>query len=59
MPILVSNAFVAKGAVLEIPVSAVDADGNPVQLTVSGLPSFATYTQNPPTATGETVRYVK
>src|SRR5690606_30231972 len=41
----VSNAFVDRGAVLEIPVSATDADGNPVTLTVSGLPPFATYTQ--------------
>ena len=41
----VSNAFVDKGSVIEIPVNAVDADGNPLQLTVSGLPRFATYTQ--------------
>ncbi|MBC7734291.1 MAG: putative Ig domain-containing protein, partial [Bacteriovorax sp.] len=39
------NAFVDRGAVLEIPVSAVDADGNPLTLTVQGLPAFATYTQ--------------
>ena len=42
----ISNAFVDKGAVIEIPVSAMDADGNPMQLTLSGLPRFATYTQS-------------
>jgi hypothetical protein len=42
----VPNAFVDKGSVLDIPVSAVDADGNPMQLTISGLPRFATYTQS-------------
>ncbi|HLF95978.1 MAG TPA: CARDB domain-containing protein, partial [Methylococcaceae bacterium] len=41
----ISNAFVDKGAVLEIPVQAVDADGNPLQLTLSGLPRFASYVQ--------------
>ncbi|HET7864109.1 MAG TPA: putative Ig domain-containing protein, partial [Burkholderiaceae bacterium] len=41
----VSNAFVDRGATLDIPVRAVDADGNPVTLTLLGLPPFATYTQ--------------
>src|SRR5678815_383477 len=41
----VVNAFVDRGATLDIPISAVDADGNPLTVTVSGLPSFATYTQ--------------
>ncbi|HEV6968357.1 Ig-like domain-containing protein [Roseateles sp.] len=40
-----TNAFVDRGAVLEIPVEATDADGNPLTLTVQGLPPFATYTQ--------------
>ena len=39
------NAFVDRGAVLEIPVSAADVDGNPMTLTVQGLPAFASYTQ--------------
>ncbi|UUZ69428.1 putative Ig domain-containing protein [Polaromonas sp. P2-4] len=43
----VSNAFVDKGATLDIPVNAVDADGNPLEITLFGLPRFATYTQNP------------
>jgi len=43
----ISNAFVDKGSVIEIPVSALDADGNPIQISISGLPRFATYTQNP------------
>jgi hypothetical protein len=41
----VVNAFVDRGATLDIPISAVDADGNPLTVTVAGLPSFATYTQ--------------
>ena len=41
----IGNAFVDKGGVLEIPVSAFDVDGNPIQITISGLPRFATYTQ--------------
>src|SRR6185295_9180121 len=48
----IANAFVDKGAVLEIPVSAVDAEGNPVQLTLAGLPRFASYIQNAPGANG-------
>lgn len=31
----ITNAFVDKGGVIEIPVSALDADGNPLQLTLS------------------------
>ena len=48
----ISNAFVAKGAVLEIPITAVDPDGNPLSVTIFGLPEFASYTQNPPNANG-------
>ncbi|HEX8964211.1 MAG TPA: putative Ig domain-containing protein, partial [Rhodocyclaceae bacterium] len=48
----VSNAFLAEGATLEIPVSTTDPDGDPVQLSIIGLPSFATYTQNPSTGNG-------
>ena len=48
----VSNAFVDRGAVLEIPVSASDADGNPVSLSLHGLPSFASYRQTSPVQPG-------
>jgi hypothetical protein len=48
----VTNAFVDRGAVLEIPVSATDADGNPVSLSLHGLPSFASYTQSSPAQGG-------
>ncbi len=41
------NVILDKGAVLEIPVNVTDADGNPLDLVVSGLPAFATYTRNP------------
>jgi len=41
----VTNVFVDRGAVLDIPVSAVDADGNPITFSVMGLPPSATYTQ--------------
>ncbi|MDB5858608.1 MAG: hypothetical protein JWQ76_2297, partial [Ramlibacter sp.] len=41
----IANAFVDRGAELEIPVVALDEDGNPLQVTVAGLPHFATYTQ--------------
>ncbi|ROZ61645.1 Ig-like domain-containing protein [Ramlibacter sp. WS9] len=41
----IAAAFVDKGAVLEIPFTATDIDGNPITFTVSGLPSFATYVQ--------------
>lgn len=30
---------------IEIPVSATDKDGNPIELKIEGLPPFATYTQ--------------
>ncbi|MDH3209385.1 MAG: Ig domain-containing protein, partial [Burkholderiaceae bacterium] len=57
LPIVVSNANLApvigdiesaivdRGAVLEIPVNALDADGNPLTVTLHGLPSFASYEQ--------------
>jgi len=41
----IANAFVDKGATLDIPFSVTDADGNPIDVTVAGLPAFATYTQ--------------
>ncbi|HAY08473.1 MAG TPA: hypothetical protein DCY18_00810, partial [Thauera sp.] len=56
----ISNAFVDRGAVIEIPVSASDADGNPVELSFAGLPRFATYTSNPsadPSAPGGVLRF--
>ena len=39
------SVIVDKGAVLEIPVSATDKDGNPIDLQIEGLPPFATYVQ--------------
>ncbi|MDN5416349.1 MAG: putative Ig domain-containing protein, partial [Acinetobacter sp.] len=39
------SVIVDKGTVLEIPISATDKDGNPIDLQIEGLPSFATYTQ--------------
>ncbi|MES2942354.1 MAG: putative Ig domain-containing protein, partial [Pseudomonadota bacterium] len=42
----ISNATLYKGATLDIPVTAADIDGNPVTLTITGLPPFATYTQS-------------
>ena len=39
------SVIVDKGAVIEIPVSATDKDGNPIELKIEGLPPFATYTQ--------------
>src|SRR6185437_11003779 len=50
----IANATVAQGATLTIPVSATDASGNPITLSVSGLPAFATFTQTGtgPNATG-------
>jgi len=41
----IANATLDAGATLDIPVSATDADGNPITLTINGLPSFATFTQ--------------
>jgi len=46
------NAFVDAGSVLEIPFSVRDLDGNPIAISISGLPRFASYTQLPPAATG-------
>ncbi|MFO0444029.1 MAG: putative Ig domain-containing protein, partial [Betaproteobacteria bacterium] len=57
LPIIVSNAnrapelgsltgvTVERGAVLNLPVQATDADGNPITLTIQGLPPFVTYEQ--------------
>ena len=55
----ISNAFVDKGSVIEIPVSAVDADDNPIQISISGLPRFATYTQNPSKGNGTTTGVIR
>ncbi|MBK6595654.1 MAG: putative Ig domain-containing protein [Burkholderiales bacterium] len=46
----ISNAFVAKGGVIEIPVSASDADGDTPALTLSGLPRFASYVAQTPSS---------
>ncbi|MFN9747507.1 MAG: putative Ig domain-containing protein, partial [Betaproteobacteria bacterium] len=57
LPIIVRNAnrtpelgaltgvTVERGAVLNLPVQATDADGNPITLTIQGLPPFASYEQ--------------
>ncbi|HND23400.1 MAG TPA: putative Ig domain-containing protein, partial [Rhodocyclaceae bacterium] len=37
---------VQRDAVFELPVTATDPDGNPLTLTVKGLPAFATFTDN-------------
>ena len=50
-----TNAFVDRGAVLDIPISATDADGNPLTITVQGLPPFASYTQTASIAGGSAV----
>ena len=49
----VANAFVDRGAVLEIPISAQDADGNALTVTIQGLPAFASYTQTSSTASAQ------
>jgi hypothetical protein len=41
-----------KGTVLDIPVQAADADGDPLVLSVQGLPKFGTFTDNG-TGTGD------
>ncbi|MDP2220628.1 MAG: putative Ig domain-containing protein, partial [Hydrogenophaga sp.] len=41
----IANVFVDKNSVVEVPVQAVDADGNPLQLTFHGLPPFTTVTR--------------
>lgn len=48
----ISDATIDKGATLDIPVSITDVDGNPVTLTIQGLPKFATYTQDPSSGDG-------
>ena len=55
----IGNAFVDKGGVLEIPVSAVDVDGNPIQITISGMPRFATYTQDSSSSNGSTTGVIR
>ncbi|MCM8597201.1 MAG: putative Ig domain-containing protein, partial [Candidatus Accumulibacter sp.] len=39
----IANAIVDAGEVIDIPVSASDADGNPVELGVDGLPAFGSF----------------
>lgn len=46
----ISNAFVAKGGVIEIQLSASDADGDALALTLSGLPRFASYVAQTPSS---------
>ena len=48
----IGNAFVDKGATLDIPFDITNVDGNPILVSLSGLPRFASYTQNPPSANG-------
>jgi hypothetical protein len=42
----IANRTLARGEVIEVPIVVSDADGNPLTLTVSGLPDFATFTDN-------------
>ena len=42
----ISNQSVAEGSTLTIPISAANADGDPITITAQGLPSFATLTDN-------------
>jgi hypothetical protein len=42
----ITNAIIDRGTTLDIPVVATDADGDPVTLTIAGLPPFATFIQN-------------
>jgi hypothetical protein len=42
----IGNQFVDRNTTLELPVSATDPDGNPLTLTVTGLPPFATFVDN-------------
>ncbi|MEO6435191.1 MAG: fibronectin type III domain-containing protein, partial [Tepidisphaeraceae bacterium] len=42
----IGNKTVAPGATLNIPVSATDSDGNAIVLSASGLPAWATFTDN-------------
>ena len=37
---------------MKSPYRQLDADGNPIQVSISGLPRFATYTQNPSSVNG-------
>lgn len=36
----VDNQTIARDAVLDVPLNAVDLDGNPIAITVTGLPRF-------------------
>jgi hypothetical protein len=49
----IGNAFVDQGGVIEIPISANDVDVNPVELAFTGLPRFATYSQDIQDASAE------
>ncbi|MEG2268017.1 MAG: hypothetical protein RSC68_27290, partial [Acinetobacter sp.] len=49
------SVIVDKGAVIEVPITAIDKDGNPIELQIDGLPSFATYIQ---TQSGSNVKGV-
>jgi hypothetical protein len=40
---IIVNAFVDKGDIIEIPIGITDVDGNPIELTFTGLLSFATF----------------
>ncbi len=41
-----SNKSLERNTVLDIPLMATDPDGNPIILTATGVPSFATFNQN-------------
>ncbi len=42
----ISDQQVKRGDVLEVPIQANDADGDPLQLSIAGLPRFATFTDH-------------
>lgn len=54
----ISNVILNKGSVVEIPVNISDIDGNPIQVSINGLPRFATYTQNP-SANGQSTGVIR
>ncbi|ULU23434.1 tandem-95 repeat protein [Dyella terrae] len=48
----IADATIAKGGTLDIPVSIAAGAGDNLQVTIDGLPRFATFAQNAPTADG-------
>ncbi|HWU76726.1 MAG TPA: putative Ig domain-containing protein, partial [Rhodanobacter sp.] len=48
----IADATLAKGSTLDIPVTIAAGAGDTIKVTIDGLPRFATFTQNAPTADG-------